>query len=254
MTIWFARSTASGRFRLSRRGTASARTGETRASPPATASIPAWSLNWTRVGSRRAWARRRTGGPWPSPGVGLSADIGNVTLSRRQPHRRYYNLARRGRHHRAHQRRPAVVDRAWLTWLPARDAMGAVSFAFESGPAFLRVRPSPWPIAWSVPTRRAETLRPCGRDSICWRPRPARPEVDLWPHLKGLTACVIADPDQPGTSRRRPRRLARGRRCDCLAARDRRLAAAELVIDRQEAHRHQTTRKTVAENQGRATG
>ena len=25
-----------------------------------------------------------------------------------------------------------------------------------------------------------------------------RPEVDLWPHLKGLTACVIADPSQPG--------------------------------------------------------
>ena len=30
----------------------------------------------------------------------------------------------------------AVVDRGWLTWVPAKDAMGAVSIAFEPGAAF----------------------------------------------------------------------------------------------------------------------
>jgi hypothetical protein len=91
-----------------------------------------------------------------------------------------------------------VVDRGWLTWVPARDAMGAVSLAFESGAAF-------WDSAFAL-ADRIERADPSRRDVASLRTRfnllataaGARPEIDLWPHLKGLTACVMADPIQPG--------------------------------------------------------
>ncbi len=69
--------------------------------------------------------------------------------------------------------RPAVVDPSWLTWVPARDAMGVISLAIEPGAAF-------WDTAFAVADRvdradpaRAVTWRRCERDSICWRQRPA---------------------------------------------------------------------------------
>lgn len=93
---------------------------------------------------------------------------------------------------------PAIVDRDWLTWLPARGAMGAISVAFGRGPAFLD---SAFALADRIeradPSRgNVAPLRT--RFNLLAAAAGARPEVDLWPHLRGLTACVIADPDQPG--------------------------------------------------------
>ena len=93
---------------------------------------------------------------------------------------------------------PAVVDRAWLTSVPSRDAMGAVSFAFESGAAF-------WDSAFAL-ADRIERADPSRGDVAPLRTRfnllataaGARPEVDLWPHLKGVTASIMADPNDPG--------------------------------------------------------
>jgi hypothetical protein len=92
----------------------------------------------------------------------------------------------------------AAIDRAWLTWVPARDAMGAVSIAFESGAAF-------WDRAFALADRveradpaRGEVAPIRTRFNLLAAAAGVRPEVDLWPHLKGVTASVIADPSQPG--------------------------------------------------------
>ena len=93
---------------------------------------------------------------------------------------------------------PAVVDRAWLAWIPAKGAMGAVSIAFESGAAF-------WDGAFALADRveRADPSRSGvaplrTRFNLLATAAGTRPEVDLWPHLKGMTAAVMADPNKPG--------------------------------------------------------
>ena len=92
----------------------------------------------------------------------------------------------------------AVVDRGWLTWVPAKGAMGAVSIAFEPGAAF-------WDRAFAL-ADRIERADPSHGEVAPLRTRlnllataaGARPEVDLWPHLQGLTVSVMAEPNQPG--------------------------------------------------------
>ena len=75
--------------------------------------------------------------------------------------------------------------------------MGVISLAFEPGAGFWdwafaladRVeRPIPHAATW----HRSHAIQPAPTAAG------ARPEVDLWPHLKGVTACVSADSHQPG--------------------------------------------------------
>jgi hypothetical protein len=92
----------------------------------------------------------------------------------------------------------AAVDPSWLTWVPARDVMAVVSLAFEPGAAF-------WNSAFALADRvdradpsRAEVTSLRTRFNLLATAAGARPEVDLWPHLRGVTASIIGDPNQPG--------------------------------------------------------
>ncbi len=95
---------------------------------------------------------------------------------------------------------PAEVEPSWLTWVPARNVMGVVSLALKPGAAF-------WESAFKVADRvdRADPAR-AGlaplrtRLNLVAAAAGARPEIDLWPHLRGVTACVMVDPDRPGQS------------------------------------------------------
>jgi hypothetical protein len=91
-----------------------------------------------------------------------------------------------------------VVDRSWLSWIPADGVMGFVSMAFEPGPAFLE---SMFAVADRV--ERADPARAGvaslrSRLNLLAAAAGARPEVDLWPHLRGVTACVMCDADRQG--------------------------------------------------------
>jgi hypothetical protein len=93
---------------------------------------------------------------------------------------------------------PVAVDPSWLTWVPARDVMAVVSLAFEPGAAF-------WDSAFAVADRvdRADPSRAGvaplrARFNLLATAAGARPEVDLWPHLRGVSACLMGDPNQPG--------------------------------------------------------
>jgi hypothetical protein len=92
----------------------------------------------------------------------------------------------------------AAVDPSWLTWVPARDVMAVVSLAFEPGAAF-------WDWAFALADRvdradpsRAEVASLRTRFNLLATAAGARPEVDLWPHLRGITASIMGDPNQPG--------------------------------------------------------
>ena len=94
--------------------------------------------------------------------------------------------------------KPAAVDPSWLNWVPARDAMAVVSVAFEPGAGF-------WDSAFALADRvdradpsRAQMAPLRTRFNLLATAAGARPEVDLWPHLRGVTACLIGDPKQPG--------------------------------------------------------
>jgi hypothetical protein len=92
----------------------------------------------------------------------------------------------------------AAVDPSWLAWVPARDMMAVVSLAFEPGAAF-------WDSAFALADRvdradpsRAEVASLRTRFNLLATAAGARPEVDLWPHLRGVTASIMGDPNQPG--------------------------------------------------------
>ena len=92
-----------------------------------------------------------------------------------------------------------AVDPAWLRWVPAAGIMGVASVAFAPEATF-------WDSAFTLadgidradPTHaNAAPLR--ARLNLLAAGVGARLEVDLWPHLRGLTACVMADPHAPGS-------------------------------------------------------
>ena len=94
--------------------------------------------------------------------------------------------------------KPVAVDPSWLTWIPARDVMAVVSLAFEPGAAF-------WNSAFALADRvdradpsRAQVAALRTRINLLTTAAGARPEVDLWPHLRGVTASLMGDPNQPG--------------------------------------------------------
>jgi hypothetical protein len=107
-------------------------------------------------------------------------------------------LARSGRSSATRAAKSPVVDHSWLTWVPARGVMGVISVACEPEPAF-------WDSTFALADRieradpsRAELAPLRTRFNLLATAAGARPEVDLWPHLRGVTACVTAVPNRPG--------------------------------------------------------
>jgi hypothetical protein len=93
--------------------------------------------------------------------------------------------------------RPSV-DPAWLALVPAKDLVGIVSLAFDANPRY-----------WNrlfADADRVERVDPAYRDVASLRTRfnlhamggGLRPEADLWPHLRGITAAAVGDPKKPG--------------------------------------------------------
>jgi hypothetical protein len=87
-----------------------------------------------------------------------------------------------------------AVDPAWLDWIPASGILGAVAVALDP-------RPEAWDAAFAA-ADRVEKADPARAQVAPLRTRlnllalavGVRPEVDLWPRLRGVTAGVSADP------------------------------------------------------------
>ncbi len=92
----------------------------------------------------------------------------------------------------------ASVDPAWFEVIPAQNLLGIISLAVEASPRF-------WSRFFAV-ADRVERVDPVYRDVASLRTRfnllakggGLRPEADLWPHLRGITAAAIGDPLNPG--------------------------------------------------------
>jgi len=92
----------------------------------------------------------------------------------------------------------AVIDPAWLEGIPSARAMGVISLAIDPSAAF-------WDSALAL-ADRVERLDPARSGLAPLRARinlfavsaGARPEADLWPHLRGITLSVMGEPDRPG--------------------------------------------------------
>jgi hypothetical protein len=91
-----------------------------------------------------------------------------------------------------------TVESAWLEHFPAANVMAIVSMAVDPGPAF-------WDRAFSL-ADRIERVDPARAGVALLRTRinllavaaGVKPEADLWPHLRGVSACIWGDPRQPG--------------------------------------------------------
>jgi hypothetical protein len=91
-----------------------------------------------------------------------------------------------------------AVDPAWLRWVPAAGIMGVASTALAPGAAG-------WDSTFAL-ADRIDRADPAHKDAAPLRTRlnllaagvGARLEADLWPHLRGLTGCVMGDPQAPG--------------------------------------------------------
>ncbi len=98
----------------------------------------------------------------------------------------------------AAERSSTGVEPAWLSWVPRARAMAVLSLAFDPSTTF-------WDSAFTVADRvdradpaRAELAPLRVRANLLAATAGVRPEVDLWPHLKGVTACILGDPEHPG--------------------------------------------------------
>ena len=92
----------------------------------------------------------------------------------------------------------ATIDPAWLEGIPSAGVMGVISLALDPSAAF-------WDSAFSLADRlervdpvRAEVAPLRARINLLAASAGVRPEADLWPHLRGVTASLIGDPSQPG--------------------------------------------------------
>jgi hypothetical protein len=96
--------------------------------------------------------------------------------------------------------RAAAIDRSWLELMPSTGAIAVVSLAFEASPAY-------WDSAFALADalektdpERAELAPVRTRLNLLAAGAGARPEADLWPHLRGVTAAVLGGagrPDRP---------------------------------------------------------
>ncbi|HKI18095.1 MAG TPA: hypothetical protein VKA15_09450 [Isosphaeraceae bacterium] len=92
----------------------------------------------------------------------------------------------------------AIIDPAWLEGIPSAGVMGVISLALDPSAAF-------WDSAF-VLADRVERIDPARaavaplrvRINLLAASAGVRPEVDLWPHLRGVTASLMGDPNQPG--------------------------------------------------------
>jgi hypothetical protein len=91
-----------------------------------------------------------------------------------------------------------AVQPAWLRWVPAEGVMAVVSIAVAPGREF-------WDSVFELADQvdRADPARAGlaplrARLNLVASAAGARPEVDLWPHLIGVTAGVMGNPSQPG--------------------------------------------------------
>ncbi len=93
--------------------------------------------------------------------------------------------------------RPASIDPEWLEHFPADNLMAIVSMAVDPEPTF-------WTRAFSVADRiehadpaRAAVAPLRTRLNLLALAAGVKPEVNLWPHLRGLSAGIWGDPRQP---------------------------------------------------------
>src|SRR5262245_60285400 len=90
-----------------------------------------------------------------------------------------------------------TIDQDWLSWVPAKETFGFLAFAFGHSPAY-------WNLVFDV-ADRVDRVDPARRDLAPLRTRlnllattaGTRLEADLWPHLRGLTAALLTNPDDP---------------------------------------------------------
>ena len=103
-----------------------------------------------------------------------------------------------GEPQRRDRTRAAVVEPAWLAQLPSSNAIAMFSMAIDPDPAC-------WDRAFGL-ADRVERVDPARAGMAPLRTRldllaaaaGVKPEADLWPHLRGLSACLWGDPRQPG--------------------------------------------------------
>jgi hypothetical protein len=87
-----------------------------------------------------------------------------------------------------------AVDPAWLDWVPASGVLGAAAMTLDP-------RPEAWDAAFAAADRvekadpaRAQAAPLRTRLNLLARAVGVRPEVDLWPRLRGISAGVTVDP------------------------------------------------------------
>ncbi len=103
-----------------------------------------------------------------------------------------------GEPQRRDRTRAAVVEPAWLAQLPSSNAIAMFSMAIDPDPAC-------WDRAFGL-ADRVERVDPARAGMAPLRTRldllaaaaGVKPEADLWPHLRGLSACLWGDPRQSG--------------------------------------------------------
>jgi hypothetical protein len=91
-----------------------------------------------------------------------------------------------------------AIEPAWLEEISCEHVMAAISVACEGQPEF-------WDKAFALADRveRADPAR-AGlaplrlRFHVVATAAGARPEADLWPHLRGVTVCLLGDAGRPG--------------------------------------------------------
>jgi hypothetical protein len=91
-----------------------------------------------------------------------------------------------------------AIDPGWLAWVPASKAVAAISLALDQGGAY-------WDGLFAL-ADRVDRADPARADLAPLRTRltllataaGARLEVDLWPHLRGLTFCVLTNASAGG--------------------------------------------------------
>ena len=95
-----------------------------------------------------------------------------------------------------------AIDPAWLKWIPADEAAAFASIALGRGPAF-------WEGAFATADRvdredpaRANMAPLRTRVNLLAAAAGARLEADLWPHLRGMTFALLADPRGPSRPER----------------------------------------------------
>jgi hypothetical protein len=92
----------------------------------------------------------------------------------------------------------SAIDKQWLSWIPTERAAAVFSIATSPEPKY-------WDRVFAL-ADRVDRADPARADLAPLRVRlnllaaasGARLEADLWPHLRGLTLGVLADPARPG--------------------------------------------------------